>query len=115
MSADRLGVFGLLSAAFPGLRSEGFAVFSRLAGSEVPRNAATANAAPHTNARAAVNEFKPLPAIPRTRPLITDKLTKVRTAVSHFMEISVAPAPGSAVPVSVRSRQSPVIYPGKIL
>jgi hypothetical protein len=46
-----------------------------------------ANAAPHTNARAAVNVFKPRPAIPRTRPLITDKLTKVRTAVSHFMEV----------------------------
>src|SRR6516164_8663534 len=112
MSADRIGVIGLLSAAFRDLRSgsEGFAVFSLAAGSEVPRTAATANAAPHTNARAAVNEFKPLPAIPRTRPLITDKLTKVRTAVSHFMEVSAGLRPGS-----VRSPQSPAPYQGRIL
>src|SRR2546422_11653246 len=95
--------------AFRGFRSNsgGFAVFSGPAGSEVPRNGATANAAPHTNARAAVNVFKPLPAIPRKRPQTTDKLTKVRTAVSHFMEVS-------AVYGSVRSRQSPALYPGKI-
>src|SRR6266571_3715827 len=109
MSADRMGVFGLLSVAFGGLRSGsgGFAVSSRAAGSEVPRNAATANAAPHTNARAAVNVFKPLPVIPRTRPEITDKLPKVRTAVSHFME-------ASAVAGSVRSRQSPALCLEKI-
>src|ERR1700746_3990419 len=113
MSAARIPVFGWLSVAFRDLRScsGGFAVFSRLAGSEVPRNAATANAAPHTNARAAVNVFKPFPAIPSRRPLITDKLTKVRTAVSHFME---ARAPASAPAGYVRSRQSPVLYPGKI-
>src|SRR5207248_1802991 len=112
MSAARIPVFGWLSVAFRGLRSGsgGFAVFSRPAGSEVPRNAATANAAPHTNARAAVNVFKPFPAIPSRRPLITDKLTKVRTAVSHFMEISAELVPGS-----VRALQSPVLYPGKIL
>src|SRR6266550_4494901 len=110
MSADRMPVSGLLSVAFRGLRSHsgGFAVFSRPAGSDVPRNAATANAAPHTNARAALNVFKPLPAIPRTRPQTADKLTKVRTAVSHFMEVS-------AVPGSVGSRQSPALYSGKIL
>src|SRR5438874_5594219 len=103
-----MGEFGLPSG------SGGFAVFSRPSGSEVPRKAATANAAPHTNARAAVNVFKPLPAMPRKRPLITDKLTKVRTAVSHFMEVS-APALASAPAGSVRSRQSPALYPGKIL
>src|SRR6516162_4457062 len=110
MSADRMGVIGLPSVAFRGLRSEGFAVFSRPAGSEVPRNAATANAAPHIRARAAVNVFKPLPATPRTRPLITDKLTNVTTAVSHFMEVSAGLVRGS-----VRSRQSRALYPGKIL
>src|ERR1041384_1921495 len=88
ISAERMPVFGWLSVVFLGLRSksEEFPFFSRPAGSEVPRKAATANAAPHTNARAALNVFRPLPAMPRKRPLITDKLTKVRTAVSHFME-----------------------------
>src|SRR5947207_13430557 len=103
-----MGEFGLPSG------SGGFAVFSRPSGSEVPRTAAPANAAPHTNARAAVNVFKPFPAIPSRRPLMTDKLTKVRTAVSHFMEIS-APALASAPAGSVRALQSPVLYPGKIL
>src|SRR5213592_4293059 len=109
MIADQVRAPGWLSGceAFCGFcsHSGGFAVFSRPAGSEVPRNAATANAAPHTNARAAVNVFKPFPAIPSRRPLITDKLTKVRTAVSHFMEVSADLVPGS-----VRSRQSPVLY-----
>src|SRR6266478_3699515 len=110
MSADRMPVSGLLSVAFRGLRSNSgeFAVFSRHAGSEVPRNAATANAAPHTNARPALTVFKPRPAIPRTRPQTTDKLTKVRTAVSHFIE-------ARALPDSVRSRQSPVLCLEKIL
>src|SRR5436190_22070493 len=109
MSAARIPVFGWLSVAFLGFcsHSGGFAVFSRPAGSEVPRNAATANAAPHTNARAALNVFKPLPAIPRRRPQTTEKLTKVRTAVSHFME-------ASALLDSVRSRQSPVFCLGRI-
>src|ERR1051326_8390799 len=117
MRADRKSVIGLLSVAFARLpfESERLAAFSRPPGSEVPRNAATANAAPHTNARAAVHVFKPLPTIPRTRPLITDKLTNVRTAVSHFMEISAGLASGSVAPDSVPPRQSPALYPGKIL
>src|SRR5437762_13711898 len=114
MMAGRIHGFGWLSVGFRGLRSGsgGFAVYTRPAGSEVPRNAAMANAAPHTNARAAVNVFKPFPAIPSRRPLITDKLTKVRSAVSHFMEIS---AVSVAVHGSARPRGSPVLYPGKIL
>jgi hypothetical protein len=62
-----------------------FAAFSTTRGSEVPRKAATAKAAPHANASAALSIFKPLPTMPRTRPETTDKLTNVRTAESHFI------------------------------
>src|SRR6266487_3110427 len=108
MSADQMRLFGLLSVAFRGLRSGsgGFAVFSRLVGSEVPRNAATANAAPHTNASAALSVFKPLPAMPRTRPETTDKLTNVRTAESHFMVLGSVSAVAAVPAVAVRSRQN---------
>src|SRR6266699_5690690 len=72
---------------FRGFRSDprSFAAFSATRASEVPRKAATAKAAPHTNASAALSIFKPLPTMPRTRPETTDKLTNVRTAESHFM------------------------------
>src|SRR6266481_6943703 len=72
---------------FRGFRSvpRSFTAFSATRGSEVPRKAATAKAAPHTNASAALSIFKPLPTMPRTRPETTDKLTNVRTAESHFI------------------------------
>src|SRR5437762_11983011 len=72
---------------FRGFRSDPrlFAAFSAIRGSVVPRKAATAKAAPHINASAALSIFKPLPTMPRRRPEITDKLTNVRTAESHFI------------------------------
>src|SRR5207245_3786280 len=63
-----------------------YAAFLRTVMSEVPSQAATANAMPHTRARDALSVFKPLPAIPTRMPQITDKFRKVRPAVSHFME-----------------------------
>src|ERR1700750_2659143 len=60
--------------------------FCRTALSRVPRKAATASAAPHTSARAALTVFNPLPASPRRSPQTTDKLTNVIPAVTHFIE-----------------------------
>src|SRR5438552_7484994 len=74
------------SLADPGEAGDGAALQFGLSTSAVPRYAATANAAPHTSARSALNAFKPFPTIPRRRPQTTDKLTKVRPAESHFIE-----------------------------
>src|SRR5215472_15009301 len=77
--------------------------------SPVPRKAATANAAPHTNARAALTVLNPLPASPRKSPQTTDKLTNVTPAVTHFMEPYPVP---EKVRVSVRCQQSPAFCQG---
>src|SRR5437773_1436574 len=71
----------------PGEAGDAPALQFGLSTSAVPRYAATANAPPHTSARSALNIFKPFPAIPRRRPQIADKLTKVRPAESHFIEM----------------------------
>src|SRR5437762_12928998 len=57
--------------------------------SAVPRYAATANAPPQTSARSALNVVKPFPTIPRRRPQIADKLTKVRPSEYHFTDMFV--------------------------
>ena len=50
----------------------------------------TAKAAPDISANSALNLFKPLPTIPRRRPQTVDRLTKIRPAESHFIDVSVA-------------------------
>src|SRR4029079_13058407 len=85
------------------------AAFSRNADSRVPRKEATANAAPHKSARAAVTAFNPFPAIPRKSPQSTDKFTNVIAAVTHFMELWRGP---EKVLVFVRCQQSQALCPG---
>src|SRR5439155_10792808 len=89
-TSDCAGSRASASLADPGEAGDTPALQFDLSTSAGPRYAATANAAPHTNARSALNAFKPFPAIPRSRPQTTDKLTKVRPAESHFIEMSAA-------------------------
>src|SRR4029450_5123797 len=92
------------SEALPGFLcdAELSAGFRRSAVSRVPRKAATANATPHTSARAALIVVNPRPASPRKSPQTTDKLTNVTPAVTHFMEPWRVPEKGR---VSVRCQQ----------
>src|SRR6476660_6818493 len=124
MRADGIAFF---ASSLP----EGFRGFCSVAGppadfcstalSRVPSKEATANAAPHTSARAAVTVFNPLPTSPRRTPQTTDKLTNVTPAVTHFMELWLVAEKlrvterlrvTEKVRVSVRCHQSPALCLG---
>src|SRR6476469_927245 len=118
MRADGIAFF---ASSLP----EGFRGFCSVAGppadfcstarSRVPSKEATANAAPHTSARAAVTVFNPLPTSPRRTPQTTDKLTNVTPAVTHFMEpwqVKERARVKEKARVSVRCHQSPALCLG---